>query len=56
MGIFFDWFMGKSVDELKAMRKERIEKLTKETEAEKVEDLVKEIEAIDSEIAKSEEK
>lgn len=55
MGIFFDWFMGKSVTELEAMRKERVEKLAKETEVEKVEELVKEIEAIDAEIAKADE-
>lgn len=55
MGILFTWLMGKPVNELKEMRKERIEKLTKESDPAKVEDLVKEIEAIDAEIAKADE-
>ena len=50
MGILFDWLCGKEIDELKKMRDERIEKLTKETEAAKVEDLVREIEEIDAKV------
>lgn len=55
MGILFDWFLGKTVDELKGMRAKRIELLTKETEAGKVEHLVDEIKAIDAELEKHEE-
>ena len=56
MGVFFSWLLGKEEAELEAMRKERIEKLTKETETAKVEVLVKEIEEIDAELVKKEEK
>ena len=50
MGVFFDWLLGKEVDDLKKMRAERIEKLTKETKTAKVEVLIKEIEAIDAKV------
>lgn len=56
MGVFFSWLLGKEETELKEMRKERIEKLTKESDVKKVEELVKEVEAIDAELAKKEEK
>ena len=56
MGILGSWFLGKEETELKEMRKERIEKLAKESDPAKVEELVKEVEAIDAELAKKEEK
>ena len=50
MGVFFDWLIGKEEIEREAMRKERIEKLTKESDPAKVEVLVKEIETIDAKV------
>ena len=51
MGIIFDWFLGKSEDDLKEMREIRIAALVREYDKLKVEKLVEEIEEIDKRLA-----